>query len=690
MGQSRRSLSARQPKASGARRTVQAQSAVTVVPPPEKAEGFSSRSRWLGLAAVIAAVVLVYANALQNGFTMDDEILIQTDTRIRSLKEIPSLFAPPVPVKGVATMSFGYRPIRELTYAIDYQFSGLNPVGYHLTNLLLHGLASCLAFLLALRLLGSLLPALATGLIFAVHPVQTEAVAYVTGRKDALVAIFYLAGVLSFLSYRAHRSRLALAGVIVSYLLALLSKESGITLPLTLLALDAALQPSSRRPWWGSLAKSLGERRPLYLGLFATAALFGLYVATLSGASAQREWWGGGLGSTLATSARIHLHYLGLLLFPATLSASYQEGGFRVSSTILDPVGLLALALLAAIVFLFYRLARVSPLGAFGGLWIFITLLPVAQLIPHHVLLADRFLYLPCFGFALLAGALLAQLTPRVRAAHLLYIGVALLLVVLAVRSAVRNRDWRDNFTLWAKTVQTSPGSARAHANFGEMLRKRNRLDEADAHFQMALRIDPDQSQARVGMGALLAMRGRLTDAERELRAAVRLDPTFWIGFLELGRLYLQQGRWSEAEAALKRAVRLNPRFWEAYLNLGLAYLGQGRPAEAEAPIGQAIAIKPDAHDAHLALGRLRLQAGRADEAIAHFQEAVRLKADNPYAHNNLGVLYAQMGKIEQAMAEFQAALRINPNFAEAQANLARLNGRRGAVGEADPLPAQE
>lgn len=676
MGRSRRSSPAQQPKA------------VTAPPPPEKAEGFSSRSRWLGLAVVMAAVVLVYVNTLQNGFTIDDEMLIQQDIRIRSLKAILSFFVPPI--EGPGTLTFGYRPIRELTYAIDYQFSGLNPVGYHLTNLLLHGLASGLAFLLALHLLGSLLPALATGLLFAVHPVQTEAVAYVTGRKDELVVIFYLAGVLSFLSYRVHRSRPALVGVIASYLLALLSKESGITLPLTLLALDTALQPSSRRSWWNGLISSLRERRPLYLGLFATAALFGFYVAALSGASGQQEWWGGGIGPTLATSARIHLHYLGLLLFPATLSATYREGGFPVSNTILDPAGLLALALLAAIFFLLYRLARFSPLAAFGGLWVFITLLPVSQLIPHHVLLADRFLYLPCFGFALLAGALLAQLTPRIRNARLLYLGVALLLGLLAVRSVVRNRDWRDDFTLWAKTVQTSPGSAHAHAAFGELLRGRNRLEESEAQLQMALRIDPDNSRAHTGMGALLAMRGRPTDAERELLAATRLDPTLWTGHLELGRLYQQQGRWSEAETALKRAIRLNPRFDEAYLNLGLTHLGQGRPAEAEAAIRQAMAISPNSHDAHLAMGRLRLQAGRADEALAYFQEAVRLKADDPYAHNNLGVLYAQTGKVEQALAEFQAALRINPNFAEAKANLARLNGRQGEVGEAEPLRAQE
>ncbi|MDD5559214.1 tetratricopeptide repeat protein [Candidatus Methylomirabilis sp.] len=641
-----------------------------------------------------AAAAAIYANALGNGFVGDDYPMILRDPRIRDLKNIPSFFIPPVASTHEVIATYGYRVTIEIAHTIDYWLFGLEPWGYHATNILFHIVASTLAFLIATRLLGKLLPALFVGLLFAVHPSQTEAVAYVTGRNDELYSIFYLAGFYSFLRYREQPSRHYLIGLVSAFVLSLLSKEAGVTLPLTLLVFDSIMgltfedhrQGPTLRDWRQSLRASWYRFRPLYLMCFFLAGIFAYYVVAYSAASGKKEFWGGGLGPTLLTSARIHLHHMMLVLFPATLSADYSYNAFPVSSTIFDPVGLITVVAVATILYGLIRLARVSRVATFGGLWFFITLLPVSQLVPHHILMADRHLYLPSFGLFLMAGVLVDRLHEHGRARQLLYTCTAAVLLILSARTVVRNRDWRDDFTLSSKTVQTSPQSALAHVALGEILRRRGRLDQAEREFRTALGIHPSEPKAHAGMGALLAMRKQWAEAERELKMAMELNPLSDYGHLELGRLYQLQDRWTEAEAELKRAVQLWPNFDEAHLNLGLVYLNQGRLAEAEREVWTALEITPRLADAHLALGRIALQGGRTDEALAHFQTSVKLKPDNAFARNNLGVLYIQMGQIEPALEEFQAALRITPNFVEARDNLCRLYLRQGRVANAEAL----
>lgn len=654
--------------------------------------GVRGRTRWgaIGLVAIVAAVV--YANSLQNGFVIDDVPLIPKNPAIRSFSNIPRLFVPPLEAEGSDTK--GYRVIRTITYIIDYHLYGLKPFGYHATNVLLHVTTSALVLLITLRLLGRSLPALFTALLFAVHPIQTEAVAYVTGRKDVLCALFYLWGFYSFLSYRQQQRPRQFAGLLLAFLLALLSKEGGITLPISLLLFDTLMRVKSQdarkrslpAPWRRGLVASLGQFPRLYAALFIVALAFGVYVVFWSGASAKKEFWGGGLGPTILTSARIYLHYIKLLLFPVTLTATYSYDAFPVSTTILDPSGLFSLAAVAAILYGLIRLARVSPEATFGGLWFFITLLPVSQLVPHHVLVAERHVYLPSFGFALAAGTLFSRLEDHARARRLLLPAAGALLVVLSVRTVVRNFDWRDAFTLWRKTVQSSPRSARAHVIYGAVLQTRRRPADAEREFRTALEIDPKDERAHASLGALLRTLGRLGEAEHELTTAVRLNPDYRIGHYELGRFYQLQGRWGEAEREQQAAVRLDPNFDDAHLNLGLVYLNQGRLAEAEQAVRKALEITPGLAEAHRALGQILVKSGRTDERLRHLQPARGSDSDTALAHNNLGVIYMQSGQVDRALEAFQSAVRMNPDLLEARANLARLYLRQGRGSQAEEV----
>ena len=657
--------------------------------PTAVVECLNGRRWWVALCCVAIAVCAVYANSLQNDFVIDDTQLIVKDPRIRSLRNIPQFFIPPLEAQFADTK--GFRVIRSITYALDYQAYGLNPRGYHATNVLLHALAASVAFLIAGRLLATLLPALFVALLFAVHPVQTEAVSYIAGRKDVLCAIFYLAGFYSFMRYRDAPSLRHLAGILVAFLLAILSKESGITFPLTLLIFDSIMGiPPRKTRWdaglldvWSSVRGSWRRFWRLYLGLFLVAAIFSAYVVLWSGASARKEFWGGGFGPTVLTSARIYLHYVKLLLFPLTLSATYA---FPVSTTLFDPIGLVALAAVAAILYGLTRLVRISPIAVFGGLWFFITLLPVSQLVPHHILVADRHLYLPSFGFALLAGVLVKRLRADERTRRVVYPCAAALLLVLSLRTVFRNRDWRDQLTLWSKTVETAPRSARAHATLGELLRRSGRLDEAEREFQTALSIEPGDSRALVGIGALQANRGEWSQAEQTLIGAIRNDPALAHAYLQLGHVYQHLARWDAAEQALKAAEALDRNSPEVRLNLALVYLAQEKIADAEPRVLKALELSPQSSGAHLAMGRILLSRGRTDEAMAYFRTAADLGGGNAYAYNNLGALLMQRGQVAQAIEAFRSAVRIKPDLKEPWDNLVRAYARLGRLPDAERL----
>jgi len=537
----------------------------------------------IGALVLVLAVVLVYANALQGGFVFDDHTLVLTRTPLRDPEAFASIFW----AKHAARL--GYRPLRAASYWLDYRLFGLEPWGYHLTNLLLHAAASLAAYVVALRLL-PFKAALLAALLFAIHPIQTESVTYISGRRDLLSGLFVLLGFYAFLRYRSDGGRHWLGASALAYVFGLLSKEMAVTLPFLCLAYDAATGADTGGFLRGAIT-ALRRRWWLYLPPALLGVAFGVYTVIRAHASRQTEYYGGGLDMTILTMARVITHYLKLLLFPATLSADYSYNAFPVTESWADPQAWLALLVLALLAWGLARLVSTYQVAAFGGLWFFIMLLPVAQLIPHHELMAEHYLYLPSLGLFLAAGAVAGALPEKGRLAVAGF-GVCLLaLILLGARTVVRNQDWRDDLTLWTKTVQTAPQAARARDNLGRAYIRRGLDAQAEPQFEEAVRIKPDEPRFHDNLGLALFRRGKLADAESQLR----------------------------------EAIRGNPRLVSAHMNLGLTLLNEGQPHEAEAEFQEALRIRPTVAMAWDYLGRIRMQAGRLDEAEKMLREAVRL-----------------------------------------------------------------
>ena len=577
--------------------------------PPPSATSLLGRQS-IALLILLVAVGVVYVNSLDNEFLFDD------------IETIVELHRPGAgPFNQIETLLGGrsaYRPVRSASYAMDYAISGLDPWGYHLTNITLHGLSAICVYLIARTLFASPLPALLAALLFAVHPIQTESVTYLSGRRDALSGLFVLAGVYTFLRYRQAGRARDLVLTILLCPLAFFTKESGIILPLLCLGYDVVSrikrsgpdgEVSSVRAIWAAASAAVREGRWFYLPAAALTGALAFYVLFLVRGTSQRAWHGGSLEMTLLTMARVFLRYLALLLFPMTLNADYSYNAFPVTTSWADPTAWLAVAIWGGLAVAWYRLLVRRPPAAFGGLWFLIALLPVSQIVPHHDLMAEHFLYVPSVGFALLVAGLLEPVLrpPRPSAAVCI-----LVLSLLAVRTVVRNADWKDELTLWRKTVETAPESARARNNLGSAYLRQGQLTLAEGQLVAAIAIQPDLAVAHGNLGKLLMDRGNLTQAEAELERAVAAQPRDGIPRLWLGTVYLREGKAAEAEAQFRQALTHPRSAAYAHNNLGVLSARRDRPAEAEAAFREALRLMPELREAKDNLRRLSASQDRS------------------------------------------------------------------------------
>jgi Flp pilus assembly protein TadD len=632
---------------------------------------------WLRPVPVVlllgALTVLFYLNSLPNEFVFDDLGLIAKKTSIRDIGNLPALLG--LHGKGA------YRPLRTASHALDYALFGLNPIGFHVVNIALHILNGALIFRLFKALSGNPRPALLAAILFVVHPIQTEAVAYISGRRDLLFTLFYLLGFTCYIRYRETDRPMYLVLTGVNYVLSLLSKEMGISLPVLCVCYDVIRSMPSEnaaRPAtsWQALVEGVRTafHRNKLLYAVGTGGLLSLvlYYVFLANPSSQREMYGGGLWPTLLTSARIFVHYLKLIVFPLTLNADYSYNAFPVSHSFAEAGVILAVIILGGIWWAIYRLLGAHRWAAFGGLWFFVTLLPVSQIVPHHEIMAEHYLYLPSAGLFLAAGLLLERALAENRRGVAIGTAFAMVVAVLGIRTVVRNRDWRDSETLWTKTIQTAPESARAHTNVGEIALRKGRFQQAYQEFSEALQIKPNDAVNHDNLGVVLLRHGQLDEAEQHFRESLQFWPDYPKAHVNLGLIHLNRRQLDEAEQEFRLALnftRITPQFrGEILSNLGIVAALKGKMGEAEQTFAEAVRVAPNSADAHANLGKAYLEKGMVQEGIARLAEAVKLNGSDPRFHYLLGDAYYRHGQKELALIEVSKALSLRTDFPEARA----------------------
>lgn len=618
-----------------------------------------SRGWWSGIVALVAVVVLAYANGLGGPFVLDDSSAIAENPSIRSLR---TAWSPPAdrgtPVTG--------RPLVNVTLAIDYAWHGLNPRGYHVTNVCLHGLAALVLFGLVRQTLHGLrdprlrqnatVLAWTAAALWATHPLTTAAVTYLSQRAEVLVTLAYL-GTLGAAARGLHSSRptawslIAVAGC----WLGMATKEVMVSAPVVVLLYDWTFSGLSVR-------ELLHRRGWLYAGLAASWALLGWLMhhaggrAGTAGFSLPISPWHYAL-----TQCEALVHYLRLVFWPAPLVFDY--GGTRLVTSPLAvwPQALLLLALLGAAI---VAVVRRSPLGFVGGA-AFAILAPTSSFVPVADTVFEHRMYLPLAALLAAVVVLLAVLGVR-----RLHAGLLACVALLAL-TVHRNRDYRTELTLWWDTVAKNPTSVRGHYTLGTAFAATGRDDLAIAEYRRALDLDPRSSQAHNDLANALVRRGNLAAALVEYEAALAITPTAE-AHNNVANLLLRLGRSAAAREHYFAALRLRPSLADAHNNLGNLLAQSGDLPGAREHYEAALALRPDLADAHANLGNVLAQTGATAAAIQHYEHALALRPNFPDAHLNLANTLANERRWADAIPHYEAALQLRPGFPGAQAALDR------------------
>ena len=594
------------------------------------AESLRAHGTWVLL---IAIATLPYLNALGNDLVYDDLAVTVENTLVRSLDPIPIFLAPSLPEHDIEW----YRPLTIYTFALNHAAHGLEPVGYHTLNLLLHLANALLVFALARRLLDNFAGGLITASLFAVHPVHVEAVVPASGRADLLATFFVLSAWL--LSIRlVEKLSFDRAMVIGSlFFAALLSKESAIVAwPVILLTDFAQLQNKARAE---SAFDLVAKRAYLHLALAGVVvAYFGLrYVATGSFLFAgevairpiENPLFGVDLPARLATSIWVLLKYLSLLVVPLRLSADYSYNQIPIVGSAGDPRLLLATGVLLSVGAAAAVLRKRHPPLVYFSLLFLVMWLPISNtIVVIGTIMAERLMYLPSAAFCFIVGALAASFWPsRPRFQVLAAAAIATLLAACVVRTISRNRDWRSQETLFAATVRTAPRSAKAHFNYGTELLELGQPSRAAAEFEAALSITDRYPEAHSALGTVFMDKNDLPRAEAEFRAALRDDPAMASAWANLGMTLFRTDRYEEARHAFRRAVELRPQLDLAWATLGALAEREGKLREAIDYYWKAYDLNPNFEGLGTHLASLLAESGRDSEAQRLRRDHARRKS---------------------------------------------------------------
>jgi tetratricopeptide (TPR) repeat protein len=635
-------------------------------------------------AFVFCATILAYLPSLTGSFIWNDSDYV-TAPALRSFGGLIRIWT-----EVGATQQ--YYPLLHSAFWVQHRLWGDNPLGYHIVTLLLHAGSAVLFGWVLRRLLGGA-PAQTPGavpypgaewlaaMLFALHPVHVESVAWISEQKNTLSLVFYLAAALAYLRYDEERQPQAYFGAFALFTLSLLCKTVTSTLPAALLV---AL-------WWKR--GSLGWRRdvlPLlpWFAIGAAAGMFSSWVERTYGGARGPEFDIAFTARALV-SGRALWAYTGRLLWPFGLTFIYPRWVVdpAVGWQWIFPIGALAVG---SALWAFRGRAR-APLAGF--LFFAGSLFPVLGFVnlygARYSWVWDHWQYLPDLGLIALAAVGIAGawggLEPRFRRLGPLFVAAAG--AFLGALTWAHCGMFHDDRTLYLDNLSRNPESWLAYNNLGCQLDSvPGQTGDAIARFRQALRLNPAFFEAHNNLGCdLEKLPGKSGEAIAEFREAIRLKPDYAEAHYNLGNALGAAGSTEESIEQFREAIRLKPGYALAHYNLANTLVSLGRTPEAVDEFGEAIRSQPGFAEAHNNLGlSLSRIPGRMNEAVAQFDEAIRLNPNIAEAHMNLGNALATMaGKMADAIAQFNEALRLNPDYADAHFYLANALVQEGRIADA-------
>jgi protein O-mannosyl-transferase len=593
----------------------------------------------VGICAVLAVITwLIFGETLAHDFVnYDDEIYVYDNAKVAaglSLQNIGWAFT--------HTVCANWHPLTVISHMLDCQLYGLKPAGHHFTNVLLHTIAVILLFLVLRQMTGTLWRSAFVAVLFAIHPLHVESVAWISERKDVLSAVFFMLILGAYTRYTRTLSLTSYLFVLLLLAFGLMSKPILVTVPFVLLLLDYwPLKRFTSETAGKSGQRHRTERRANIRRIFLEKIplLFLSFASCAATLLAQRHFIDPidrlSLAERLGNAAVAIIVYLRQLVWPSGLSVFYphpRHSLFPVQISI-AAVALLGVSAAAFI----YR--RKHPYFVTGWFWFLGMLVPVSGIVQVGTQAhADRYTYLPQIGLYILVTWFVADIVSSWRNQRVLLSTAMVSSIIILMWAAWKQTSyWRDSRTLWTHALAADAQNDTAHNGLCNLALRQNRF-QADAliEFQKVIETSPTRPRVHYNLGTSLLASGQL----------------------------------DEAIAEFQKELEIHPEFVEAQTNLGIALEQKGAHDDAVACFQKAVQLDPHRPKVHYNLATVFLREGQFDQAIAHLEKELQINPASAEAHNDLGIAWSQKGRIDEAIDQWQKTLELQPHNLSAYCNL--------------------
>ncbi len=637
----------------------------------EQTSFFTDRARIYAFILILVFGFSIYSNSLRNSFHLDDDIFIIHNISIRNIWNWPAIW-----------QNFNSRFITGLSFAFNYDIGGLNVFGYHMVNLLIHIANAFLIFFFVRHLYQTpyfvhhkrqpagnpTVLALLTALVFLAHPVQSQAVNYISQRAASLAVLFYFLALVFYLKWFRYYHRQYYAAALVSAVCAMLSKELAFTLPLAVIFTDVFFLKSK----YESLL-TITKRLFPFLLTWLIIPLSLLAERSQSIVDLKEQ-----LAATqfnvlnLLTAVNVLRTYMRLCLFPVHLNLDYD---YPRAQGLLEGSTLISLALITVVFFFGVYQFRRRRILSFSVLWFFTAIMMefASSAYVGRDMIFEHWLYLALFGFALF---LAVGLKVFVRNRYIYYGLMAVLLFGYGTLTYQRNKVWKDPITLWTDVLRKSPQKVRSYDNLAAAYIDKGNFKGAKQLLIHALRLDPESFKSFNNLGLIYLEEKDMPRASEHFEKSVEINPEFAEGWSNLGVLYLRTGQYEKAAENLARALTLNPNLIETKRTLGVVCQQRGDFPQAIQLYQEILARDPHEEESLYNLTELYLDAGIKVSAVETAQRVIE-RGTNVRRLTGLGSRFAEKNIPQTALDFFQKSLEVDPDYPDTYIELGKFYGNR-------------
>ena len=622
-------------------------------------------SKFLQIFFIVVLCLTTYASSVRNDFIWDDDSYVYANPYIQKTEGLSAIW--------LTHRLPQYYPITFTTFWIEHQLWGDHPLGYHISNLIFHILNAILIFWVVEKLCATL--AFPVALLFAVHPIQVETVAWVTERKNLLALFFFLLAMLSYFRFDATRKTAYYFQTLGLFVCALLSKSIAVCFVFIPVLYG----------WWRNGKVTWREIR-LSLPLVTIGALSAINTIYLElyRVGARGDAWDLTLFERIVLAGRVLLFYLYKVCVPLTFSFFYSRWAIDASKWWQWLFPLVPIVILILLFYFRHQIGR-GPLALF--LFYTISIFPALGFFNVYPMkysfVADHFSYLStpvlilliclCISFLLVKLKLkFPSLTSKTAKIFmwLIFLGV---ITYMSGKSMTLTRNYKDVVTLWENLLSDNPKAWVAYTNLGYIYRSVGKIENAISLYRKAIEIIPDDPNAYYNLANTYYDIGETEQAIELYRKTIKIDSHYVNAYNNLGLIYNNIGKTNEAIDLFRRAIQINPRQAKTYYNLGLTYENIGSSEEAIELYEKAIEIDLHFSEAYYNLGNLYNKIAMPMEAVTLYKKAIELLPTDPHLYFNLGNTYNTVGQVENATNSYKKAIEIDPHFSEAYYNLGNL-----------------